>query len=342
MYRVLIPVVFLITAAALTAQAPDRVTASSTLTAGSDGRTYFADHLFDGSWQYWCEGSASDGTGESFVLHYNRDITISSLTVRNGAGDLSRYFEKSRVLALEITNESGQQRIVELDDTPRLREYSVVPLRGRTFTVIILDIYPGSRGHDACLAEIGVNTPPARYTDYKNDEMTQRLFSAYFSRTDPEITNSRVRISGRQEDRDALLLTDVSTGQFIMLEIRYPKRNGRITHSETRFSLWSDGQWRSLPRSVWYHMFFWEDPASVLSGWLDDKELLILRQYLVSSEDPPTFYLGGEISDNTVTFFLSAPDSGGNGGALEFYESLQGRLSPPVEFRWDGIRFQPE
>lgn len=119
--------------------------------------------LFDGMDETsWVEGVPGDGIGE--WVEFQTTAAASGIEITNGyiratgpvdGHDYETAFERNnRVKVLEITTPAGAPVAkIPLDDTPD-RQRTYLDLPPGTYRAVIRAVYPGSRYHDTCLAEI--------------------------------------------------------------------------------------------------------------------------------------------------------------------------------------------
>lgn len=138
----------------------------------------------------WVEGTAGPGIGEFIRLGidpYEKEVSgfygIKRIGIINGyARDKELYFANNRVKSIEFSHTFSvlgdyhqirdqpvigiQPYVFDLDES---MEYQFLefprPVPVSEFTLTILDVYPGSRWDDTCIAEILVETAPLSQED---------------------------------------------------------------------------------------------------------------------------------------------------------------------------------
>ncbi|MGE0338833.1 MAG: hypothetical protein AB7O79_03040 [Xanthobacteraceae bacterium] len=107
----------------------------------------------------WCEGVVGYGIGETVTLHFKPGLRLQEFAIRNGYSKTPETFkDNSRVKLLRIQTSDGFATIVTLPDKPE--EYVVKlprPVKPQWVRFSIVDIYPGERGSDTCIAGISPN-----------------------------------------------------------------------------------------------------------------------------------------------------------------------------------------
>ncbi|MCL1813750.1 MAG: hypothetical protein FWG29_09550 [Treponema sp.] len=129
------------------------ITASSTLVEGNT--RYSADKMGIKIGECWVEGEKGTGIGVKLTVKF---VQGKNLTVSNGFVSFAKpnlYKENARIKTFRITNEAGKSEVVTLKDTPHFQvinssliTYSV---EGSTYTLEILDVYPGTKYEDTCI-----------------------------------------------------------------------------------------------------------------------------------------------------------------------------------------------
>jgi hypothetical protein len=105
------------------------------------------DKLPDGC---WCEGAAGNGTGQYFVLTFDKIVTVNKFFIMNGFADTKFYRKKNRIRTLSINGTP-----VKLADTPYAQEIKLKkPITGSKIKFTITGVYKGERDDDTCIAEL--------------------------------------------------------------------------------------------------------------------------------------------------------------------------------------------
>lgn len=98
----------------------------------------------------WCEGAAGDGTGQYFILTFDKIVTVNKFYIMNGFADTKFYRKKNRVRTLSINGTN-----VTLADRPYVQEIKLKkPVTGSKIKFTITGVYKGERDEDSCIAEL--------------------------------------------------------------------------------------------------------------------------------------------------------------------------------------------
>ena len=190
--------VFLFTFASisyLSGQIPEserEITASSTLPPSTTS-TFTPDHLMDGTAASWSEGAEGSGVGESIQFFMRYPDYLDYVMIKNGFGNEKYWSANNRVRELRIISESGDSRLITLEDTSALRVYGTIglnedeygdlqkgePLYGRQFIFRIESVYKGNRWDDACISEIAFNQWRVGTFNMDEDYVNKNLFRIF-------------------------------------------------------------------------------------------------------------------------------------------------------------------
>ena len=82
---------------------------------------YGPENLLDQTWQSWAVGG---GIGETFTVEFNAPVRLDRFWIRNGNGQLDRYFQNNRVKSFEVfLDDQEMGRTVNIRDTHELTSY---------------------------------------------------------------------------------------------------------------------------------------------------------------------------------------------------------------------------
>jgi hypothetical protein len=110
----------------------------------------------------WVEGVTGPGIDEWITLTFPGTIEVHSISLDVGYDrDEDIFFANNRVRKVSLVFSTGEQIELELDDVRGMQTIPLVRAPGpnieTTFvTLIIRDIYPGTKYNDTCLAEIEI------------------------------------------------------------------------------------------------------------------------------------------------------------------------------------------
>lgn len=134
-------------------QIPAQVAASSTLKPQS---AYNVQNLFDGRKEFtWCEGSESDGVGESIAISFTKKQLISGFRLYNGYQRSKKHFTANgRVKQIEVKTPTSID-ILTLKDSYGAQDILLAkPVETKNITITVLSVYSGSKYKDLCLSEL--------------------------------------------------------------------------------------------------------------------------------------------------------------------------------------------
>lgn len=111
------------------------------------------------SGKVWCEGVVGYGIGETVTLHFKPALRLQEFAILNGYSKTPGSFQdNSRVKRLRIQTSDGFATIVTLPDKPDEHVVKLPrPVKPQWVRFSIVDVYPGDRGSDTCIAGIAPN-----------------------------------------------------------------------------------------------------------------------------------------------------------------------------------------
>lgn len=133
-----------------------------------------ARYLADGTWGFWKGGSTA-----RLTLFFTRLVSVSTLTFRNGSGDMEEYWKTGRAHEIDVYFGSEESPVrIELKDTPDPQTFRFLLGRRRflRYTDVTLVLRSAYGGNDAAIAEISVNDVDMK--GYVLDPFTRRLDAA--------------------------------------------------------------------------------------------------------------------------------------------------------------------
>jgi hypothetical protein len=135
-----------------------RLCASSVL-APQAGNSYGPQNIFDGEDKAWCEGVTGYGVGETLTLHFKPAVRLQQFSFLNGyPKSPDTYRNNSRVKQLRIQTSDGFATTVTVKDTQEDQPIKLPrAVKPAWVKFTILDVYPGARGADTCIAGIFAN-----------------------------------------------------------------------------------------------------------------------------------------------------------------------------------------
>lgn len=135
-------------------EVPGTVTASSVL-APEDA--FRADFLFDHRLDFgWAEGDKGPGKGQSLTLTLQQSVELTALELWNGYQRSEDHFRKNaRAKKLAVSVDGGPSVSLAVKDTSGPQRLALPsPLKGRVWTFLVEDIYPGKVYPDLVLSEL--------------------------------------------------------------------------------------------------------------------------------------------------------------------------------------------
>lgn len=138
------------------------IATSELVEAQFDGKYLYPPiNILDGDFQTtWCEAEEDGpGMGESITVEFAEAVSFDEIQIVNGFATKDYYLKNNRVKKLLLTQVAGQhfqQKEYTLQDKKDgWQSISFdLPQTAQTITLKILDIYPGSKYDDTCLADI--------------------------------------------------------------------------------------------------------------------------------------------------------------------------------------------
>ncbi|NJP06741.1 MAG: hypothetical protein HC837_14540, partial [Chloroflexaceae bacterium] len=125
--------------------------------------SYTANQVIDGSLETsWVEGVDGPGVGESFTLTFPAPLLVEQIGMSIGFDrDDAIFTANNRIKQATIRFSNGYEFEQTFADTRGIQTFDIAPpspelAEVTSVTVVIQDIYPGTRFDDTCLAEIEV------------------------------------------------------------------------------------------------------------------------------------------------------------------------------------------
>lgn len=104
----------------------------------------------------WCEGAVGYGIGEAVTIRFKPAVRVQEFSFLNGypkTGDT--YKNNSRVKQLRIQTSDGFATVVTVPDKKEAHPIRLArPVKPQWVRFTIVDVYPGARGSDTCIAGI--------------------------------------------------------------------------------------------------------------------------------------------------------------------------------------------
>lgn len=162
------------------------ISASSTLAENNKSPDFYApQNLIDGKWNSWVEGQNDNGVGSVITIELEKPVTVYSLRIRNGYGDLRWYRQNNRVKNIDIILNDEYTYSTILEDTYEFQDVSTYKYTNesyskpvKTIKLKIKSVYKGSAYNDTCLSEIIVN-PSHMPEKVLMDPYSNELFLKY-------------------------------------------------------------------------------------------------------------------------------------------------------------------
>lgn len=104
----------------------------------------------------WCEGVTGYGIGESVTIHFKPAVRVQEFTLLNGYAKTDEtYKNHSRVKQIRIQTSDGFAAVVAVPDKKDDHTIKLLrPAKPQWVRFTIVDVYPGARGADTCIAAI--------------------------------------------------------------------------------------------------------------------------------------------------------------------------------------------
>ncbi len=128
------------------------ITASSTLPSDAPGVTYGPANLVDNdNATCWAEGNAGGGVNDWVKFTFQNDFQVTKLSVIPGLlkvdGDKDRWLQNGRLKTVNVIFDGGVQVSHTFRDEKNYQDIALTnPVKTRTVTVVIVDVYPGQSG----------------------------------------------------------------------------------------------------------------------------------------------------------------------------------------------------
>jgi hypothetical protein len=104
----------------------------------------------------WCEGVTGYGIGESVTIRFKPAVRLQEFALLNGNQKSEETFKaNSRVKQLRVQTSDGFAFVATLPDRQEAHTIRLPrPAKPQWVRFTILEIYPGDRGSDTCIAAI--------------------------------------------------------------------------------------------------------------------------------------------------------------------------------------------
>ncbi len=135
------------------------VTASSYLTDPEVKFDYSAKMAVDGDIATsWVEADEGDGIGEWIKFDFLKAAKVSKLKIWPGyARDKDVYFKNNRLKNIRVEFSHDPSEFFVLTDEYKMHEVSFSPVTTDYVRIVIVDVWPGSKFKDTCIAEVELN-----------------------------------------------------------------------------------------------------------------------------------------------------------------------------------------
>ena len=145
-------------ASSVSAGTVTQVTASSTLV--QSPYSYAPENITDGDCSTaWVEGAGGNGIGENVTLTYDGTYLMQGFRIRNGYQKKSDLYTKNaRPKTIELIFSDGSAQEFGLADSG-LTEQEIrlsAPVNSSSVTLVIRDVYPGTKYEDTAITEFGM------------------------------------------------------------------------------------------------------------------------------------------------------------------------------------------
>ncbi|EIE01305.1 MULTISPECIES: NADase-type glycan-binding domain-containing protein [Leptospira] len=151
---------------------PSEVVVSSFLSEGET--TYSGNKLFDDFLDPWCEGTNTEGIGETITLNFPDKKVIDSFLIKNGYAYGKLFSNNNRVKDIEVEEANGKKYNFTIIDQP---ESSVIRFPEKLETdrlkFIILSVYKG-KANDTCISEISINSNEILSDSFDENAITKK------------------------------------------------------------------------------------------------------------------------------------------------------------------------
>ena len=106
----------------------------------------------------WCEGVDGPGIGQTITLHQKPNNLIDSLSFINGYAKTPQlYSANGRIKQARIETSVGYKKTINLADNSEFQRIKISPHRVSWVRLVILAVYPGTRGSDTCVSTFYLN-----------------------------------------------------------------------------------------------------------------------------------------------------------------------------------------
>lgn len=134
---------------------------------------YAPYNLIDGTEDSWCEGNKDNGENVQIEI----DITdyrsqVGQIYLKNGYGNPKYYATNNRIKDLKYYTDARMPRTITLKDTPEFQAIDWPTRHDKRITLVIQSVYPGTKGHDTCLAEVAFE--PGNLAKAKNTPVIKK------------------------------------------------------------------------------------------------------------------------------------------------------------------------
>ncbi len=104
----------------------------------------------------WCEGAVGYGIGEAVTIRFKPAVRVQEFSFLNGYPKTEdTYRNNSRVKQLRIQTSDGFATVVTVPDKKEDHAIKLPrPVKPQWVRFTIVDVYPGARGSDTCIAGI--------------------------------------------------------------------------------------------------------------------------------------------------------------------------------------------
>lgn len=134
--------------------------ASSSL-APQSGNTYSPGNAIDGNYlTAWVEGRPDNGIGEWLRLRFDGEVipfVIDRIGIFNGYAKGERYWQNNRVKTATLVLSDGTRQVLRFQNIPEMQYFRINPTYTDSVTLIINEVYLGSKWRDTCISEIEVH-----------------------------------------------------------------------------------------------------------------------------------------------------------------------------------------
>jgi hypothetical protein len=137
------------------------VSASSATSTSAQGDHVAAMAIDQNTLTWWSEGRPGRGRGERLVVHFDRPVDLSRITVHDGAAEEQFPFQpRVRDLRVSLRGPDGvvAERRIRLADDRELQQFEVSGSGVTSVRFRILSTYAGQKGSAASIAEVGFFT----------------------------------------------------------------------------------------------------------------------------------------------------------------------------------------